>query len=311
MKITFLGTSSGAPSRHRNLTSIALQLPQQAALWLFDCGEGTQHQVLRSQLRLSQLEKIFITHLHGDHLFGLLGLLASRSLQAGGVSPVTIYGPPGLSEYVRLSLHWSQMRPSYPIEVKTVSQGLVFEDSLFSVSCIPVQHRVPCFAYAVLEKDQQGKFDVEKAQSMGIPPGPAYGILKNGGTFTFEDGRVVTGDELTGAPRPGRKFVFSGDTSYCPNIIEIAKGADLLVHEATYLDEDRGLAERAAHSTAASAAKVAKEADARKLILTHFSARYDAEGGSRMNDLLTEAQTIFPNTQLAYDFLSYEIPRQS
>ena len=310
MKITFLGTSSGAPSRHRNLSSIALQLPQQASLWLFDCGEGTQHQVLRSQLRLSQLERIFITHLHGDHLFGLLGLLASRSLQAGGVSPVTIYGPPGLSEYVRLSLHWSQMRPSYPIDVKTVSSGLVFEDSLFVVSCIPVQHRVPCFAYSVVEKDQQGRFDVEKAMALGIAPGPSYGVLKNGGSVSLEDGTIVSGSDLTGAPRPGRKFVFSGDTSYCPNIVEISRGADLLVHEATYLEEDRGLAERAAHSTATMAAKVAKEAEAKRLILTHFSARYDAEGGSRMNDLLTEAQNIFPQTQLAYDFFSYEIPRR-
>ena len=309
MKITFLGTSSGAPSRHRNISSIALQLPQKATLWLFDCGEGTQHQALRSTLRISQLERIFITHLHGDHIFGLLGLLASRSLQVGGVSPVTIYGPQGLSEYVRQSLHWSQMRPGYPIEVRTITPGIVFEDEDFTVRCTPVQHRIPAFAYSVTERDQQGRFDADKAQKMGIEPGPIYGTLKNGGTATLADGRVVSGADLTGPTRAGRKFVFSGDTTYCPNMVEIAQNADLLVHESTYLEEDRALAERASHSTAMMAATVAKEAGAKRLILTHFSARYDADGGNRMADLLAEAQAVFPSAQLAHDFLTYEIPR--
>src|SRR5207245_956880 len=154
MKITFLGTSSGTPSRYRNVSSVALQLPQQATLWLFDCGEGTQHQVLRSPLRLSQLERVFITHLHGDHLFGLIGLLATRSMQAGGVSPVTLYGPPGLAEYVRRVMEITQTRVGYPIETKTVAPGTIYEDAHFSVVCAPVMHRTAAFGYAVIEKDQ-------------------------------------------------------------------------------------------------------------------------------------------------------------
>jgi ribonuclease Z len=309
MKITFLGTSSGTPSRHRNVSSLALQLPQQGTLWLFDCGEGTQHQVLRSPLRLSQLERVFITHLHGDHLFGLVGLLATRSLQAGGVSPVTLYGPPGLAEYVRRVMDLSQMRVGYPIEVKTITPGAIYEDANFSVVCAPVMHRITAFGYAVIEKDQPGRFEVEKAQALGIPAGPLYGRLKNGETITLEDGRVIDGRELTGPMRPGRKIVYTGDTTYTPQTVTLAQNADVLIHEATYLEEDLDLAKRAAHSTAKMAAQVAGEAGVKTLILTHFSSRYEMDAGSRLSDLLEEARSIFPNTLLAYDFYSYEVDR--
>ena len=309
MKITFLGTSSGTPSRYRNVSSLALQLPQQGTLWLFDCGEGTQHQVLRSPLRLSQLDRIFITHMHGDHLFGLVGLLATRSMQAGGVSPVTIYGPPGLKEYVRSVMDLSQTRVGYPIDVKTIEPGTIYEDANFAVICAPVLHRIQAFGYAVIEKDQPGRFDVEKAREQEIPEGPVYGRLKRGETVTLEDGRVIDGSNLTGPTRTGRKVVFAGDTTYTPDTAVLARNADALIHEATFLEEELELAKRAYHSTAKMAATVAKEACAKALILTHFSSRYEVDGGSRMADLLEEARAIFPNTLLAHDFFSYEVPR--
>jgi ribonuclease Z len=308
MKLTFLGTSSGAPSRSRNVSSMALQLPQQATLWLFDCGEATQHQILRSPLRLSQLERIFFTHLHGDHLFGLPGLLASRSMQNGGTTPVTLYGPAGLEEYIRVSLEVSQSHLGYPIHVETVRPGLVYEDEHFQVICAPMRHRIEAYGYAALEKAQPGQFDVERARTLGIPPGPLYGRLKNGETVALPDGRRIDGSDLVGPPRPGRKLAHCGDTIYTPAAVELARDADVLIHEATYLHAEAAQAQRGMHSTAVMAAQVAQRAAVKLLILTHFSARYEA--GSQLGELLAEARAIFPNTVLAHDFYSYEIPRR-
>lgn len=314
MKITFLGTGAGSPSRARNVTSIALQLPQQARLWMFDCGEATQHQILRSPLRLSQLERLFVTHLHGDHIFGLPGLLASRSMQNGGTTPVTLYGPPGLSEYVRASLELSQSHLAFPLKVETVRVGkgsgvsAVYEDAGYRVECAPMLHRIEAYGYAVIEKDQTGHFDVERARELNIPPGPVYGKLKNGGTVTLDDGRVIDGRDLIGPTIKGRKVVFCGDTIYTPNAIELARNADVLIHEATFLHEELMQAERARHSTALMAAQIAQRANAKMLILTHFSARYEA--GQQLGDLLAEAQSVFPNTLLAHDFLTVDVPRE-
>jgi ribonuclease Z len=309
MKITFLGTSSGAPSRYRNVSGIAVQLAQQSGAWLFDCGEGTQHQIMRSPLRLSQIERIFITHLHGDHVFGLPGLLASRSLQAGSTTAVTLYGPPGLDEYLRHVMDLTQTRPGYPFEVVTVSPGVVYQDERTEVRCVPVAHRIQAFAYAVTERDLAGHFDAAAAHRLGIPAGPIYGRLKQGETVLLDDGRSVDGRTLTGPPRRGRKLAYSGDTTYTRNLVELADRADVLIHEATYLGEDIALAERSSHSTAVMAAQAARQADVRTLILTHVSTRYEGEGGGRLADLLAEAQAIFPNTLLARDLWSFEISR--
>lgn len=310
MRVTFLGTSSGAPSRSRNMTSIALQLPQLSRLWLFDCGEGTQHQILRSSVKLSQLDRVFITHLHGDHLFGLTGMLASRSLQNGGQTPVTIYGPSGLAEYLRATLDISRTRLGYAITVERVSPGVVFEDSYATVVCAPMRHGVESYGYAVIEKDHPGHFDVDRARSLGIPSGPLYGRLKAGETITLEDGRLVSGADLTGPPIKGRKLVFCGDTAFHQGAVELASGADMLIHEATYMGVDSHLAERANHSTSVSAAEVARLANVSKLVLTHFSLRYESEGNPSLEDLLAEARAIFPNTSLAYDFLSVDVTRR-
>ncbi|NJL23699.1 MAG: ribonuclease Z, partial [Leptolyngbyaceae cyanobacterium SM1_3_5] len=211
MQITFLGTSSGVPTRSRNVSSLALRLPQRSEVWLFDCGEGTQHQILRSDVRISQITRIFITHMHGDHIYGLMGLLASCGL-AGNPSRIDIYGPSRLEDYLRAAGKFSQTHFGYPVKVHTVQPGLVFEDDEFTVGCAALEHRVPAFGYRVAEKDKPGRFNVEKAIELGIPSGPLYGKLKRGETVTLPDGRSIDGATLCGETEIGRKFVYCTDT---------------------------------------------------------------------------------------------------
>lgn len=310
MQITFLGTSSGVPTRSRNVSSIALRLPQRAETWLFDCGEGTQHQILRSDVRLSQITRIFVTHMHGDHIYGLMGLLASCGL-AGNPSRVDIYGPPKLDDYLRACGRYSQTHFSYPVKVHTVQPGVVFEDESYTVQCLPLTHRVPAFGYRVSEKDKPGRFDVEKATQLGIPSGPLFGQLKRGEAVTLPDGRVVLGTELCGEPQQGRSFVYCTDTIYCENAVELARDADVLVHEATFAHQDAELAYQRLHSTSTMAAQVALSAGVKQLVMTHFSPRYAPGNAIVLDDLLTEARAIFPNTVMARDFYIHEIPRRS
>lgn len=311
MDITFLGTGSGAPSRSRNVTSIALQRVERGELWLLDCGEGTQHQILRTpQVKLSQLSRIFFTHLHGDHLFGVVGLLATRALAQGGDSPVTLYGPVALADYVRASLRSSGTRFGYPVEFQVTQPGVVYEDDEITVTAAPVRHRIEAYAYSFEEKPRPGRFDVDAARALGVPNGPLFGKLKAGEAVTLPDGRVISPEGLTGPQRPGRKAVFSGDTTFCPDLVTLATEADLLIHESTYAEADRALADRAAHSTATTAATVARDSGARMLYLTHFSPRYESVEGLRLEDLLTEAREIFPEAYLAYDLLRVPVPRR-
>ncbi|MBE9143397.1 ribonuclease Z [Planktothrix mougeotii] len=309
MQITFLGTSSGVPTRSRNVSSLALRLPQRAEIWLFDCGEGTQHQFLRSDLKVSQISRIFITHLHGDHIFGLTGLLASCGL-AGNAKRIDIYGPAGLSDYLQACVRYSQTHFSYPVKVHTIQPGMIFEDEEYQVVCGYLKHRVTAFGYRIIEKDKPGRFDVEKAKKLGIPPGPIYAQLKQGQTVTLSDGRIIRGTELCGVPQIGRKFVYCTDTVFCEGAVELAQDADVLVHEATFSHQDAEMAFQRLHSTSTMAAQVALAAGAKQLMMTHFSPRYAPGNSIILDDLLTEARAIFPNTDMAYDFLTHEIPRR-
>ncbi len=306
MQITFLGTSSGVPTRSRNVSSIAMRLPQRAEVWLFDCGEGTQHQLLRSDVKSSQISKIFITHMHGDHIFGLMGLLASCGL-AGDVKHIDIYGPPGLGDYLNACQRYSEMRLSYPIKVHNVKPGLIFADDEFEVTCAPLKHRVTAHGFRVTEKDRPGRFDIEKAKSLGIPPGPVYAQLKRGEVVTLADGRQINGQEFCGPPQIGRKMVYCTDTIYCDNSVALAKDADVLIHEATFAHQDAELAVQRLHSTSTMAAQVALNAGVKNLIMTHFSPRYAPTNAIKLDDLLTEARMIFANTYLAYDFMTVEV----
>lgn len=297
------------PTRARNVSSIALRLPQRAEVWLFDCGEGTQHQILRSDIKISQITRIFVTHMHGDHIYGLMGLLASCGL-AGNPSRIDIYGPPQLNDYLRACGRYSQTRFSYPVKVHAVQPGVLYEDEDFSVSCGPLTHRVPAFGYRVEEKDRVGRFDVEQAATLGIPSGPLYGKLKRGEIITLPDGRVINGADLCGPDQIGRKFVYCTDTIFCDTAVDLAQDADVLIHEATFAHQDAELAYQRLHSTSTMAAQTALEAQVKKLIMTHFSPRYAPGNATSLDDLLAEARAIFPQTIMAHDFMSYEIPRR-
>ena len=309
MQITFLGTSSGVPTRSRNVSSVALRLPQRAELWLFDCGEGTQHQILRSELKISQLSRIFITHMHGDHIFGLMGLLASCGL-AGNVQRIDIYGPPGLNEYLQACQRYSHTHFSYPVKVHAVRPGIIYEDEEFVVSCGALHHRISAFGYRIAEKDRAGRFDIEKAKAMEIPPGRVYGQLKRGETVTLTDGRVFNGKDFCGETEVGRKIAYCTDTVYCDGAVELAQDADVLIHEATFAHQDADMAFQRLHSTSTMAAQTALNAGAHRLIMTHFSPRYAPGNNLELKDLLKEARAIFPKTQMAHDFFTYEVPRR-
>ena len=309
MEITFLGTSSGVPTRSRNVSSVALRLPQKAEVWLFDCGEGTQHQFLRSEIKSSQVRRIFITHMHGDHTFGLMGLIASGGL-AGNAQNIDIYGPGGLEEYLDACAKYAYINLSSRLKVHKVNPGLVYEDENFKVSCQLLKHRVPAYGYRIEEKNRPGKFDVAKAKALGIPPGPVYGKLKEGKVITLEDGRIIKGSELCGAPETGRKIVYCTDTVFCDAAVELAQDADVLIHEATYAHQDAAMAFDRLHSTSTMAAQVALLAGVKQLIMTHFSPRYTPFSEITLDNLKQEARAIFPKTKLAYDFYTYEVPRR-
>ncbi len=278
-------------------------------MWLFDCGEGTQHQILRSDLKVSQLARIFVTHMHGDHIFGLMGLLASCGL-AGNPQRIDIYGPPDLDDYLKACRRYSHTHFSYPIKVHTVQPGIVFENDEYTVSCQLLKHRIPAFGYRITEKDRPGHFDVEKAAALGIPSGPIYGRLKQGEVITLPDGRRINGADLCGPIQVGRKLVYCTDTIFCESAVELAQGADALIHEATFAHQDADLAYQRLHSTSTMAAQVALEAQVKQLIITHLSPRYAPGNGLEPRDLLMEARSIFPNTEMATDFWTYEIPRR-
>ncbi|MFG6097208.1 ribonuclease Z [Leptolyngbyaceae cyanobacterium CCMR0082] len=308
MQITFLGTSSGVPTRARNVSSVALRLPQRAEVWLLDCGEGTQHQFLKSDLKSSQIRRIFVTHMHGDHIFGLMGLLASCGL-AGNVSRIDIYGPPKLNEYLQACRRYSQTHFSYPIKVHTVEPGKVLDDGEFAVYCQRLEHRVPAFGYRIVEKDRTGHFDVKRAAALGIPPGPIYGRLKRGEAVTLADGRMINGSDLCGETIQGRKMVYCTDTIFCDRAIELSEHANVLIHESTFAHQDAELAYQRLHSTSTMAAQVALAAQVQQLILTHFSPRYAPGNTIQLKDLLLEAKAIFPNTLMAHDFYVHDVER--
>ncbi len=292
----------------RNVTGIALRLPpQHGSVWLFDCGEGTQHQLMQTSLKLNGVDKIFVTHLHGDHTFGLPGLLSSRAF-AGGTEPVLLYGPPGIRELVMNCLRLTETNLGYALHIHEIdAPGVVLEDDYCTVEAAEMSHRIACFGYRITEKPKPGKLDVSKLEALGIAPGPIYGQLKQGLDVRLADGTTVRASNVTGPELPGRIVTILGDTAPCDNAIRLAKDADVLVHEATFEAELSDKAIEYGHSTTIHAADAAKRAGARRLVLTHFSTRYRAEDAARLEQ---EAQAIFPPTIAAFDLLRFRIPRQ-
>ena len=311
MNITFLGTSSGVPTLTRNVSSLALKLSQSSEVWLFDCGEGTQHQIMKSNIKSSQIKKIFITHMHGDHIYGLPGLLATLGL-SGSSNGIEIYGPSELRKFIKTALNSSFCKLSYPlhfIEVEdyAAQNKILFESKKIKVNCASLKHKLPAYGYRVSEKDKPGKFDVKKAEFMQIPPGPIYAELQKGKKVELKDGRTFDGKEFCGPPRKGKSFVYCTDTVFSESAVTLSKDADLLVHESTFSKIDEKMAIEKLHSTTIMAAKTASLSNAKKLIITHLSPRYTSKSSITPIDLLKEAQKIFPNTSLAKDFLTEEI----
>jgi ribonuclease Z len=308
MQITFLGTGAGIPSLRRNVAAMALRLPQRSDLWLFDCGEATQHRFMASPVSMGQVRRIFISHLHGDHVFGLPGFLATRGL--GGLrTPVDVYGPKGIGAFVDAALTATSTWVPYELTIHEIAPGDVIDDDGFTVRCAALAHGVPCLGYRVDEPQQTGRFDVERAAELGVPPGPLFGALKRGESVTLDDGRTIAPEGLVGAPIVGRSVAYCTDTSYTTAAVDLARGCDLLVHEATFAESEAEVADASGHSTAATAARVAREAGAKHLVLTHISSRYARENAVDVPDLLAEARAIFPATDVAEDMMVVEVER--
>lgn len=305
MKLTFLGTSAGSPTAERNVSSIMLDLRQERGrLWLFDCGEATQMQMQKAKFSLAKLEMIFLTHLHGDHLFGLPGVLTTRSLMQNQ-SPLTLVGPKGIKQFIQTVIDISYSWLTYPLNIIELEQdGLVFEDNKFRVEAKLLAHRVPCFGYRIIEKDLPASLDIDKLKKDNIHIGSFYRDLKEGRTVTLEDGRIIHGEDYLETIRKGKKIAILGDTIPCQASIDLAQDVDLLIHEAT---QEQALEEKAlerGHSTTVHAATIAKQAHARRLIITHISPRYSLNDKTK---LVNEARNIFAPTEIATDFATFEV----
>ena len=298
LDLVFLGTSGSAPTAGRAPT--ALLVRRGGERLLFDCAEGTQRQLMRSSVGLPDLEEIFIGHFHADHYLGLPGMLKTFQLRQREL-PLTVYGPPGLRELFN-GLRRVFGKLSYPLELVELRAGEALERDGYRILVFPVHHGVAAVGYAIDEDDRPGRFDNDTADALGIPVGPERGALQRGESITFDDGRVVTPDQVLGEARPGRRVVIPGDTAPVETVRVLAEGADVLVHEATFSEEERDRAADTLHSTARQAAELARDAGVRLLALTHVSPRYS--GG----ELRDEARSVFQNTIVPRDFDSVEIP---
>ena len=252
--------------------------------------------------------------MHGDHVYGLPGLLSSIGL-AGSSSGIELYGPTPLKNFIDACLFNSSSRLAYSlkfhkVENAAIQKEILFEDSDLEVKAAPLKHRIPSFAYRVNQKSRPGRFDIDKAKSQKIPPGPVYAALQRGEEVRLDDGRTFSGKEFCGPPRPGVSMVYCTDTVYTESAIEISREADLLIHEATYAFKETEMAYQRGHSTATMAAEIAAKANVNQLILTHLSPRYTPGNQTCPNDLLNEAKAIFPNTQLAKDFLQIDLKKR-
>lgn len=299
LDLVFLGTSASMPTARR--APAALLLRRGGERLLFDCAEGTQRQLQRSAVGLPEIEEIFLTHLHADHVLGLPGMLKTFALR-GRVEPgLTVYGPRGVRELFA-NLKPFLGRLPYALTVRELAPGDALERAGYRLEAFAVDHGVSAVGYALVEEERPGRFDVDAADALGVPSGPERGMLQAGDPVTLVDGKVITPDAVLGPSRPGRKLAITGDTAPTPSVIQAAYRADLLVHEATFGAEDKERARETLHATAAEAAQVATLAEVKVLALTHLSPRY--AGG----ELAREARAIFPETVAPRDFDTIEVP---
>jgi ribonuclease Z len=313
MKITFIGTSSGVPTKKRNVSGIALKFNQSSDWLLVDCGEATQHQLLFTPYSLPKLKHIFITHLHGDHCFGLFGLLATRSMN-NAKEPLSIIGPVGIHQLLKTVFKITKTHFPFKIEISEINpQNTQFEIPRALIRAVPLEHSVPSYAFIIQEKPKAGKFNVELAKAKGIPPGPIYGKLKRGKKVKLPNGEVLNGKDFIKKPLRGRKIIIAGDNKNPELLLPYLKGCDLLIHEANYTEKVKDFVkEEFYHSTACDVAKVVHKAGVPNLILTHFSARFSLEYSRTkkyfIDELLQEAKAEYSgNCFLASDFDTYHL----
>jgi ribonuclease Z len=304
LKVIFLGTAGSIPTQKRSLPAILIK--RRGEQIIFDCGEGVQRQMIMAGASFHRETKIFVTHMHGDHVLGLPGLMQTMALLDRD-KPLEVYGPIGIKKFVRCIRETVQFALTFPIEIHEIRKaGVVCEEPEYTVQAIWANHVIPSLAYALVEKPRPGKFYPEKAKALGVAEGPLWSQLQHGRKVTLPSGKIVKPEDVMGPPRPGRKVVYTGDTRPFEGLADFAAEADLLIHDAT-LDDD--LAERAyedGHSTPSQAAENAKKAGAKRLVLTHISARYEDP-----KVLLKNAKKIFRNTSVAEDFMEIEIPLPS
>ncbi|WP_297826879.1 ribonuclease Z [uncultured Methanobrevibacter sp.] len=297
MEIIFLGTSSAVHSYTRNHPAIILKAFGETML--FDCGEGTQRQLIFAKVSPMKISKIFLSHYHGDHILGLPGLLQSMNFR-GREKKLTIYGPKGLYDLKDSLFKLGYSKIEFPIEFIEIGSQTIESDEDYIIKSQHVNHNVPCLAYSV-EELKKPRFNREKAIELGVPVGPDFGRLHNGEEVEI-DGKIIKPEQVLGPPRKGNKITYSGDTTPCSEMVDFAKDSTILIHESTYMSEDADKAVENFHSTSADAAKIAKDSNSKELILTHFSTRYTQTDG-----LLKEAKEIFENTKLAKDFMKIDI----
>ncbi|SER39710.1 ribonuclease Z [Salipaludibacillus aurantiacus] len=306
MKLTFLGTGAGIPAKQRNVSSLALHLmDKNNTIWLFDCGEATQHQILYSPVKATKITKIFITHCHGDHIYGLPGLLSSRAFH-GATTPLTLYGPNGLKDYIDISLKISGTFLTYPLIIKEIDgQGICYEDAEITVHSAELNHGVTSFGYRISQKDKPGPLLISKVKEAGIPEGPVLNKLKKGEKVKLKDGRTFKGTNFTGPPKKGKSVAILGDTSPSVNAVRLAERVDTLVHEATFARNENDLALKYGHSTTLHAAETAKKAGVKQLVMNHISSRYQT--AEQKEKLIAEARAIFSESDIAEDLSSFNI----
>jgi ribonuclease Z len=279
----------------------AFALVREGETLLFECGEGTQRQMMRYGVGFA-LSDVFFSHFHADHFLGIIGLVRTMGLQ-GRTEPMRLFGPRGAKRLLTSALGLGVERVPFAVEVVELEAGTALRRGEYDILTFAAEHGPGALGYVLVERDRLGRFDPAVARELGVPEGPLWGRLQRGETVTLDDGRTVVPDTIVGAPRPGRKVVYSGDSRPCPATIEAAIGADLLVHEATFGAEEADRARETDHATAREAAEVARMAKVRRLVLTHVSARYSRDAGP----LLEEARAVFPETVVARDGMEVEV----
>ena len=301
LHIVFLGTAASIPTVERALPSMVVKRKNEVLM--FDCGEGVQRQMIRASVGFHRKMKVFVTHMHGDHVLGLPGLLQTMSL-LDRKQKLDVYGPVGIKAFVEAISATVQFLLTFPIEIHEINEeGVVCKEKEYEVKAARTDHVIPSLAYALIEKPRPGRFNPKKAETLGVPEGPLWSKLQHGEKVKTLAGRIVKPEQVVGSPRPGRKIVYSGDTRPTKTLLKLAEDADLLIHEATFDDELMDKAIEDGHSTPSQAAETAKKAKVKRLILTHLSSRY-----KNAQPLLKQARKIFSNVAIAEDFMEIKVP---